>query len=66
LNAFKCMVCDVKGNSVTLVMDRLNLSASEACDWLRSNVNSVTPRQNESTGLFGGMSEGYAAMRRGF
>ena len=37
-NSFRCQACDARGNSVTLVMQQLRCSQSEAVEWLQTKV----------------------------
>lgn len=48
LNIFKCQACGASGNSVTLVMQQQQLTASEAVEWLNSEVTVSAPRQSSN------------------
>lgn len=45
-NTWKCFVCDKRGDQVTLVMEKLNLSYIDACKWLADKFNIIIPEDD--------------------
>lgn len=42
-NTWKCFVCDIGGNNISLVQQKLNLSFVDSCVWLADRFNILIP-----------------------